>query len=133
MFLSRYLDCHRCDGWSIAGYFGGWRDRTLMWIVDLLLVVPELHPGRDITPRLGLVRSRLLVDRAVLGIRLDDQLTYRARHDDEPAGARIRMAARYMGVSNTRIILRHILPNVASLLIIDTLSTSVRRSWPKPG
>ena len=25
---------------SIAGYFGGWRDRALMWLVDLLLVVP---------------------------------------------------------------------------------------------
>src|SRR3546814_2335912 len=29
-------------------------------------------------------------------------------------------AARYMGVSNRRIIVRHILPNVASILIIDT-------------
>jgi peptide/nickel transport system permease protein len=29
-------------------------------------------------------------------------------------------AARYMGVSNWRIIVRHVLPNVASILIIDT-------------
>ena len=29
-------------------------------------------------------------------------------------------AARYMGVSNRRIIMRHVLPNVASILIIDT-------------
>jgi peptide/nickel transport system permease protein len=29
-------------------------------------------------------------------------------------------AARYMGVANRRIIVRHILPNVASILIIDT-------------
>ena len=29
-------------------------------------------------------------------------------------------AARYMGVANRRIIIRHILPNVASILIIDT-------------
>src|SRR5206468_12492809 len=29
-------------------------------------------------------------------------------------------AARYMGVSNTRIIIRHIVPNVASIIIIDT-------------
>jgi ABC-type dipeptide/oligopeptide/nickel transport system permease subunit len=27
---------------SISGYFGGWRDRALMWIVDLLLVVPNV-------------------------------------------------------------------------------------------
>jgi peptide/nickel transport system permease protein len=30
------------------------------------------------------------------------------------------VAARYMGVSSWRIIVRHILPNVASILIIDT-------------
>src|ERR1700760_3210484 len=29
-------------------------------------------------------------------------------------------AARYMGVPNWRVILRHILPNVASIIIIDT-------------
>ena len=42
---------------SIAGYFGGWRDRTLMWVVDLLLVVPSFlliaivvaaHQGRHL-------------------------------------------------------------------------------------
>src|SRR5206468_3295750 len=26
---------------SCAGYFGGWADRILMWIVDLLLVLPS--------------------------------------------------------------------------------------------
>src|SRR3546814_17438995 len=26
---------------TIAGYFGGWRDRSLMWFVDLMLVVPS--------------------------------------------------------------------------------------------
>src|SRR3954466_8245041 len=26
---------------AVAGYFGGWVDRTLMWIVDLLLVIPS--------------------------------------------------------------------------------------------
>jgi peptide/nickel transport system permease protein len=30
------------------------------------------------------------------------------------------VAARYMGVSSRRIIVRHILPNVASIIIIDT-------------
>ena len=28
---------------TVAGYFGRWRDRTLMWIVDLLLVVPAFY------------------------------------------------------------------------------------------
>lgn len=36
---------------SIAGYFGGWRDRTLMWLVDLLLVVPSFILIAIVTPR----------------------------------------------------------------------------------
>ncbi len=36
---------------SIAGYFGGWRDRALMWLVDLLLVVPGFILISIITPR----------------------------------------------------------------------------------
>ena len=36
---------------SIAGYFGGWRDRTLMWVVDLLLVVPSFILIAIVTPR----------------------------------------------------------------------------------
>ena len=36
---------------SIAGYFGGWRDRTLMWIVDLMLVVPSFFLIAIVTPR----------------------------------------------------------------------------------
>jgi peptide/nickel transport system permease protein len=36
---------------SIAGYFGGWRDRSLMWLVDLLLVVPSFILIAIVTPR----------------------------------------------------------------------------------
>lgn len=36
---------------SIAGYFGGWRDRVLMWLVDLLLVVPSFILIAIVTPR----------------------------------------------------------------------------------
>jgi peptide/nickel transport system permease protein len=36
---------------SIAGYFGGWRDRVLMWVVDLLLVVPGFIIITIVTPR----------------------------------------------------------------------------------
>ena len=36
---------------SVAGYFGGWRDRALMWLVDLLLVVPGFLLIVIVTPR----------------------------------------------------------------------------------
>jgi glutathione transport system permease protein len=105
---------------SIAGYFGGLRDRALMWIVDLLLVVPSFILIAIVTPRLGQsarviwlivlfsVFSWMISSRMVRG------LTMSLRMREFVA------AARYMGVSNWRIIVRHIVPNVASILIIDT-------------
>src|SRR6201995_2229718 len=36
---------------SVSGYFGGWRDRALMWLVDLLLVVPGFLLIVIVTPR----------------------------------------------------------------------------------
>jgi peptide/nickel transport system permease protein len=105
---------------SIAGYFGGLRDRALMWVVDLLLVVPGFLLVAIVTPRLSQsgrvfwliillsVFSWMISSRIVRG------MTMSLRDREFVA------AARYMGVSNWRIIVRHIVPNVASILIIDT-------------
>jgi peptide/nickel transport system permease protein len=104
---------------SIAGYFGGWRDRTLMWVVDVLLVVPSFILIAIVTPRLGQsdrvfwlivlfsMFSWMISSRIVRGM----TMTLRERE--------FVVAARYMGVRSWRIIVRHIVPNVASLLIID--------------
>jgi len=105
---------------SIAGYFGGRRDRMLMWIVDLLLVVPGFILIAIITPRTkqaGTVLWLILL-LSVFGWMISSRvvrgMTMSLREREFVS------AARYMGVSNTRIIVRHILPNVASFLIIDT-------------
>ncbi|MBY0289205.1 MAG: ABC transporter permease [Mycobacteriaceae bacterium] len=103
---------------TIAGYFGGWRDRTLMWIVDLMLVIPSFLLVTIVVQRtkgdilwmivLLSVFSWMISSRIVRGM----TMSLRERE--------FVVAARYMGVSNTRIILRHIIPNVASIIIIDT-------------
>ncbi|MEI7913670.1 MAG: ABC transporter permease [Mycobacteriaceae bacterium] len=105
---------------SIAGYFGGWRDRALMWLVDLLLVVPSFILIAITTPRtknsaniltlivLLAAFSWMISSRMVRGLTM-------SLRDREYV-----QAARYMGVPSRRIIARHILPNVASILIIDT-------------
>ena len=105
---------------AIAGYFGGWRDRTLMWIVDLLLVVPSFIVVAIVTPRLGSSDRVvwLIVLFSVFGWMISSRIvrgmTMSLRERE------FVVAAGYMGVSNTRVIVRHVLPNVASLLIIDT-------------
>ncbi len=105
---------------SVAGYFGGWRDRTLMWIVDLLLVVPGFYVIAIITPRTKQADTViwLIVLLSVFGWMISSRvvrgMTMSLREREFVS------AARYMGVSSPRIIVKHIVPNVASFLIIDT-------------
>ncbi|GFG51529.1 peptide ABC transporter permease [Mycolicibacterium agri] len=105
---------------AIAGYFGRWRDRALMWIVDLLLVVPSFIVVAIVTPRLGAADRVfwLIILFSVFGWMISSRIvrgmTLSLRERE------FVVAARYMGVGGSRIIIRHILPNVASLLIIDT-------------
>jgi peptide/nickel transport system permease protein len=104
---------------SVAGYFGGWRDRALMWLVDLLLVVPGFLIIAIITPRIKQSSSMvwLIVLLAIFGWMVSSRmvrgLTMSLRERE------FVRAARFMGVPNRRVIMRHILPNVASILIID--------------
>lgn len=105
---------------SVAGYFGGWRDRVLMAIVDLLLVVPSFILIAIITPRTKQSGTILWLILLLAGFgwmissRMVRGLTMSLRDRE------FVQAARYMGVANRQIIVRHILPNVASILIIDT-------------
>ncbi|WP_328359423.1 ABC transporter permease [Mycobacterium sp. NBC_00419] len=105
---------------SIAGYFGGWRDRALMWFVDLLLVVPSFILIAIITPRTKNSANVALLIVLLAGFswmvssRMVRGLTMSLRERE------FVQAARYMGVPSWRIITRHIVPNVASILIIDT-------------
>lgn len=105
---------------AVAGYFGGWRDRTAMWLVDLLLVVPSFILIAIVTPGLGQsgrVFSLILLLAAfswMISARIVRGLTMSLREREFVT------AARYMGVPSWRIIVRHVLPNVASILIIDT-------------
>lgn len=104
---------------TIAGYFGGWRDRALMWLVDLLLVVPSFLLIAIITPRTKQSNSIIWLIALLAGFgwmvssRMVRGLTMSLRERE------FVRAARYMGVSSRRVIVQHILPNVASILIID--------------
>jgi peptide/nickel transport system permease protein len=104
---------------TVAGYFGGWRDRRLMWLVDLLLVVPSFLLIAIITTRTkdsGSVLWLIVLLAAfgwMVSSRMVRGMTMSLRERE------FVRAARYMGVSSRRIIVHHIVPNVASILIID--------------
>ncbi|WP_028937517.1 ABC transporter permease [Pseudonocardia spinosispora] len=103
---------------TIAGYFGGVTDRVTMWVVDLLLVLPSFLIVAILSPAfrgkswllLVLLLSAfgwMIMSRIVRGM----TLTLRERE--------YVLAAKFMGMPAWRIIARHIIPNMASLLIID--------------
>jgi ABC-type spermidine/putrescine transport system permease subunit II len=103
---------------SFAGYLGGWVDRVLMWFVDLLLVLPSFLIIAILSPtfrgKTWLVFVVLLAAFLwMVTARIVRGMTISLREREYV------LAARYMGVPSHRIIFRHILPNISSLLIVD--------------
>ena len=82
---------------TVAGYFGRWRDRTLMWIVDLLLVVPAFYLIAIVTSHSTQSATVIWLIVLLAALRLDDQLAHRSRDDDEPARTRIRIRCTVYG------------------------------------
>jgi ABC-type dipeptide/oligopeptide/nickel transport system permease subunit len=102
-----------------AGYFGGITDRLLMWVVDLMLVLPSFL--------ILAIMSRTLQNKGwvvfvlalagflwMITARIVRGMTMTLKERE------FVKAARFMGETPWKIIARHILPNMASLLIIDS-------------
>ncbi|WP_304453859.1 ABC transporter permease [Nocardiopsis sp. YSL2] len=104
---------------AFAGYCGGVTDQGLMWIADLALVLPNFvilailsthfvgEGGWLVLVVLLAASSWMVTSKMVRGL----TISLREREYIH--------AARFMGVPARTIILRHILPNMSSLLIAD--------------
>lgn len=111
---------------AFAAYYGGWVERVALWVIDLLLVVPAFllialvaGSGAGGASSWILLVVLLALFGWMLSARVVRSLTQSIREREYV------LAARFMGLSGPRIILRHILPNISSLLIIDaTLNVS---------
>ncbi|MEV0846195.1 ABC transporter permease [Streptomyces sp. NPDC049954] len=103
---------------ACAGYFGGWTDRALMFLVDLLLVFPGFLIIAIVAPRLKAAGWLAFVGLLALFAWMVTSRVVRAMTLSLREREFVR-AARYTGVGPLRIIWRHILPNVASFLVID--------------
>ena len=103
---------------AFAGYLGGWTDRVLMWGVELLLVLPSFFIVAILSPHFrGSTWLLFVVLLAaflwMVTARIVRGMTISLREREYV------LAARYMGVRTPTIVFSHILPNLASLLIID--------------
>lgn len=103
---------------AAAGYFSGWTDRTIIAMIDLLLVLPSFLIIAILSPvfsgRTWLIFVLLLsAFQWMITARVVRSMTLSMKERE------FVYAARFMGVSNWQIIVRHILPNMSSFLIID--------------
>jgi len=108
----------------LAGYYGGKLDEVLMRFTDLWLAFPNLlltillvvlfapHIGNRIVPIIIAIAinswpsAARLIRSAVISIKQSPFIE----------------SARALGASNARIILRHILPNTTSLIIVEVIT-----------
>lgn len=101
---------------ALAGYFGGWVDAIVMWLINMLWAIPTLLLVFAITLTVGKgfweifiaigltmwVGAARLIRGQVLVLREMEYIT----------------AAKASGLSDLRIIFRHILPNVAGPVMV---------------
>ena len=103
---------------ATAGYLGGWVDKTIGWVIHLLLVIPSFFLFVLLSPLVrGLTWVVLMFYLALFSWMIMAQVvrnqTRSLRNRD------FVRAARYMGMPTGAILRRHVIPNMASLLIID--------------
>jgi peptide/nickel transport system permease protein len=105
---------------ALSGYYGGFTDNAVMWLINILWAIPTLLLVFAITLTIGKgfweifiaigltmwVSTARLVRGQVIVIREMEYVT----------------AAKALGLGNVRIIFRHILPNIAGPLMVVAAS-----------
>lgn len=102
----------------ISGYFGGWIDNVLMRIMDVFLAFPYLLLAISIVAALGPGLFNTIIAIAVWltpsYARLSRGAVLTVRNNTYVE------AARAVGTSHAGIMFRHVLPNIATPLIVQT-------------
>ena len=107
---------------ATAGYFGGVIERLNLFVISLLLVLPDFLIIAIVSPRIrGQSWLWLVVLISLFSWMLTAMVVYNLTLSLKQR--EFVTAARFMGVPPFTVITRHILPNMASFLIIDTTLT----------
>ena len=107
----------------LSGYFGGWIDMLLMRLTEIVAAIPFLPFAMILSALMSQTtideKSRIFLIMVILGVlswtglaRLVRGQVLSARENEYVT------AAKAMGVKETKIAFRHILPNVISIIIV---------------
>lgn len=105
----------------LSGFFGGWVDTTIQRVIDVVLAFPGILFAMAVVAILG---PGLLNAMIAVGISLIPSYARMVRGSVLSQRESLFVeAARLCGAENTRILLRHILPNVlAPIMVLATIS-----------
>ena len=106
---------------AIAGYWGGWVDEIISRLIDVKLAFPSILLAMAVVSVLGPSLYNLMI---AVGIGWISGFSRLTRSQMLVAKAQdYVVAARAMGCSDTRIVVRHISPNImAPILVYGTLA-----------
>ncbi|MDP9145546.1 MAG: ABC transporter permease [Actinomycetota bacterium] len=108
----------------LAGYFGGWIDRIVSWLIDTFLSLPHVLLALVIVAAIGPSFVTII---AIIAITIWASFARQVRGETLSVRETEYVArARVAGASSFRILLRHVLPNVANtLIVLATLQVGV--------
>lgn len=101
----------------LAGYFGGWVDTVISRIFDIVLAFPSILLSIAIVTILGPGLQNALMAIAIIGVptygRLIRSRVISVKQEEYISRARV------LGMSNSRILARHVLPNSITPVIVQ--------------
>jgi peptide/nickel transport system permease protein len=108
----------------LAGYFGGWIDRLVSWMIDTFLSLPHVLLALVIVAAIGPSFVTII---AIIAVTIWASFARQVRGETLSVRETEYVArARVAGAPPWRILLRHVLPNIANtLIVLATLQVGV--------